>query len=212
LKEDIFSRYECHFGKCLAIDVSVGRIDELFEDFDSAASYVKKDLDQDFVDYLIESVREIGGYDFVIRINLPALVQERQRKRVRRSIKSYFRYLELLEKRKLKKLLWKSFLLFCLGMFLLTISMILKEKMGQSPGMVHELLTEGLTVAAWVSLWSVFTGLIFQIADITGNRRIFRRIAGCEVVFKTRKLSWAHHPDETREEHRPGSGLTGKAA
>jgi hypothetical protein len=72
---DIFSRYESHSTRRLAIDVSVGRIEELFEDFDSAASYVKKDLDQDFVDYLIESVREIGSYDFVIRINLPTKVR-----------------------------------------------------------------------------------------------------------------------------------------
>ena len=187
MKQDIFSRYESHSSRRLAIDVSVGRIEELFENFDSAASYVKKDLDQDLVDYLIESVREIGGYDFVIRINLPVHVLERHRKRVRKSIKSYFRYLELLEQRKLKRLLWKSFLLFCFGMFLLAISMTLKGNMDHLRGVVRELLTEGLTVAAWVSLWSAFAGLIFDFTGIVGNIRIFRRIASREVVFKERE-------------------------
>jgi hypothetical protein len=187
LKQDIFSRYETHSSRRLAVDVSVGRIEELFENFDSAASYVKKDLDQDLVDYLIESVREIGSYDFVIRINLPVHVLERHRKRVRKSIKSYFRYLELLEQRKLKKMLWKSFLLFFLGMFLLAVSMTLKGHLGYLSGVMGEVLTEGLTVAAWVSLWSAFAGLIFELAGIIGNIRIFRRIASRDVVFKERE-------------------------
>jgi len=194
LKQDIFSRYEPHSSRRLAIDVSVGRIEELFEDFDSAASYVKKDLDQDFVDYLIESVREIGSYDFVIRINLPVHVQERHRKRVRKSIKSYFRYLELLEQRKLRKMLWKSILLFCLGMFLLTISMLLKGNGGQVGGVMQELMIEGLTVAAWVSLWSAFARLIFELGSILSDIRIYRRIASREVVFKEREPAKISQP------------------
>ena len=212
MKEDISSRYESHSSRCLAVDVSVGRIEELFEDFDSAASYVKKDLDQDFVDYLIESVREIGGYDFVIRINLPQQVQERHRKRVRKSIKSYFRYLELLERQKLRKMLWKSFFLFCLGMLLLTISMSLKGNMGQLTDVMQELLVEGLTVAAWVSLWSSFGGLIFELAGIITDIRTYRRIASREVVFKTSILSRTLHTDEVRSDRLTDPGMMGKAA
>lgn len=187
MKQDIFSRYESHSSRRLAIDVSVGKIEELFEDFDSAASYVKKDLDQDFVDYLIESVQELGGYDFVIRINLPMHVQEKHRKRVRKSIRGYFRYLELLERRKLRKVLWKSFLLFSLGMVLLTLSITLKGNMAHLSGMTQELMTEGLTIAAWVSLWSSFASLIFELTTIVNDIRIFRRIASREVVFKERE-------------------------
>ena len=189
MKQDIFSRYESHSNRRLAIDVSIGKIEELFEDFDSAASYVKKDLDQDFVDYLIESVQEIGSYDFVIRINLPIHVQEKHRKRVRKSIKSYFRYLELLERRKLRKTLWKSFLLFCLGMLLLTVSLIFRGNAGYLSGLIQELLVEGLTIAAWVSLWAAFAGLIFELTGIIVDIRIYRRIAGREVVFKTSSFS-----------------------
>jgi len=199
LKEDIFSRYEPHSSRRLAIDVSVGKVEELFEDFDSAASYVKKDLDQDFVDYLIESVQEIGSYDFVIRINLPVLVQEKYRKRVRKSIRSYFRYLELLERRKLRKMLWRSTLLFSLGMLLLILSMTLRGSMQHLSGMMQELMIEGLTVAAWVSLWSAFGGLIFELANIITDIRIYRRIASREVVFKTSNLSKTLHSGEVKE-------------
>jgi hypothetical protein len=199
LKEDIFSRYEPHSSRRLAIDVSVGKVEELFEDFDSAASYVKKDLDQDFVDYLIESVQEIGSYDFVIRINLPVLVQEKYRKRVRKSIRSYFRYLELLERRKLRKMLWRSTLLFSLGMLLLILSKTLKGSMQHLSGMMQELMIEGLTVAAWVSLWSAFGSLIFELANIITDIRIYRRIASREVVFKTTNLSKTLHSGEAKD-------------
>ena len=191
MKEDIFSRYESHSGRRLAIDVSVGKIEELFEDFDSAASYVKKDLDQDFVDYLIESVREIGRYDFVIRVRLPVVVPERHRKRVRKSIKSYFMYLELLERRKLRKMFWKSFLLFLVGMLFLVLSMSVKGNMAHVTGVIRELTTEGLTIAAWVSLWSAFANLIFELGRIVSDIRIYRRIATREVVFKERE--WARN-------------------
>jgi hypothetical protein len=188
LKQDVLSRYESHSSRRLAIDVSVGKIEELFEDFDSAASYVKKDLDQDFADYLIESVREIHSKDFVIRINLPVQVNEKHRERLQRSIKNYFGYLEFLEQRKLRKMLWRSFLLFCLGMFLLVISITLKGNAGHLSDVMQELMIEGLTVAAWVSLWSAFANLIFELAGIIGNIRLFRRIADREVVFKTNIL------------------------
>lgn len=207
MKDDIFSRYEPHSDRKLAIDVSVGRVEELFEDFDSAASYVKKDLDQDFVDYLIESARELGGFDFVIRINLPMLVPERHRKRVRKSIRSYFRYLELVERRKLRKLLWKSSLLFGLGMFLLTVTMSLKGNLGQVSPFTRELLTEGLTVAAWVSLWHAFANLIFEMTGIMADIRIYRRIAGREVLFKTTTLSRALHLDEVKDKRHAGKSV-----
>ena len=185
MKQDVLSRYESHSSSRLAIDVSVGKIEELFEDFDSAASYVKKDLDQDFAEYLIESVREIRSKDFVIRINLPMQENEKHQERLQRSIKNYFRYLEFLEQRKLRKMLWRSFLLFCLGMFLLVISMTLKGNAGHLSSVMEELIIEGLTVAAWVSLWSAFANLIFELAGIIGNIRLFRRIAYREVIFKT---------------------------
>ncbi|MBW2465790.1 MAG: hypothetical protein JRF02_00685 [Deltaproteobacteria bacterium] len=200
MKQDILSRYDTHTGRRLAIDVSVGRIEELFEDFDSAASYVKKDLDQDFVEYLIECVREISRYDFVIRINLPAPVQENHRKRVRKSIKYYFRYLELLERRKLRRVLWRSFLLFCLGMFLLIISLNIRGSAEQFGALMQELLVEGLTVAAWVSLWTAFASLIFELTGIISDIRIYRRIAGLQVIFKTSNFSKAFNAKDIKED------------
>lgn len=184
MKQHISSRYESYSSTQLAIDVSVGRIEELFEDFDSAASYVKKDLDQDFVEYLIDSVKEIRKHDFIIRINLPHHVQDKYYDRLRKSIKNYFSYLELLERRKLKKMLLRSSLLFGLGMSLLAISMLLHGNVQHLKGVMQSLMSEGLTVAAWVSLWSASANLIFELPGIFTDIKMFRRIGSREVIFK----------------------------
>jgi hypothetical protein len=212
VKQDIFSRYESHSSKRLALDISVGKIEELFENFDSAASYVKKDLDQDLVEYLIESVREIGSYDFVIRINLPTLVQEKYRKRVRKSIKGYFMYLELLERRKLRKMFWKSFLLFILGMLLLALSFLMKENMEQLSGVMLELMSEGLTVAAWVSLWNAFASLIFELSGSLADIKIYRRIASRDVVFKPNNMSRKLERGSAKENRVNGTGVLNHTA
>ncbi len=101
-------------------------------------------------------------------------------------MKNYFRYLELLQWRKLRKMLWKSLLLFGLGMFLLTVSIILQGSTELLSDMMQDLIIEGLTVAAWVSLWSSFAILIFEFTGTIADIRIDRRIAGREVIFKSR--------------------------
>ena len=65
--------------------------------------------------------------------------------------------------------------------------------------MMQELLVEGLTVAAWVSLWAAFASLIFELASIIADIRIYRRIAGREVIFKTSNFSKTLQAGEARE-------------
>jgi hypothetical protein len=198
MKQDILSRYDTDTENRMVIDVSVGRVGELYEDYDSAASYVRKDLDQDFVDYLIESAQELRKTDFLIRINLPTQVEEGHRQRVRQSMVNYFRYLEGLARNRLRRMIWKSFFLFCLGAYLLVLSMVLAKNLGPAGGMVEKLVTEGLTVAAWVSMWNAFANVIFGFADIIGEIRTYRRIAGSEVLFAKQEMTGDSPKEEAK--------------
>ena len=78
-------------------------------------------------------------------------------------------------------------------MFLLTISLNLKGNVEHFGTMVEDLLIEGLTVAAWVSLWAAFANLIFKLTRIISEIRIYRRIAGIHVIFKTSNFSRTLH-------------------
>ena len=90
MKKAILSRYERTKKNEVIIDASVQAVEDLYNNFDRTAPYVKKDLDPEFVDYVIECVREIGTSDFVIRISLSNMPDEAVMGRVRTSIKRIF--------------------------------------------------------------------------------------------------------------------------
>ena len=81
------------------LDVSVQSAEHLYNDFDRTAPYLKKDLDQSFVDHLTDSVREIRDHDFVMRISLSQMPDEKVMERVRKSIKTFHTYLRDIELR-----------------------------------------------------------------------------------------------------------------
>jgi hypothetical protein len=182
MKETVIDRYEVTQNQEVIIDVSVGKIEELYEDFDSAATYVKKDLDQDFVDYLIESVREILPSKYIIRINLPARQEDKKKMRVKKSIKNYFLYLEELERRMLKMLFKRSVYYCGLGLLLLFFSLSHQEK--ETSSLFQQVFFEGLVIAAWVSMWQACANLIIHWGPYYRNIRIFRSIMAQEVVFQ----------------------------
>lgn len=64
------NRYEFTRDGRAIIDISVESISDLFNSFDKKATFTKRELDQDFVEYVIDCVKEIGEVDFVIRITI----------------------------------------------------------------------------------------------------------------------------------------------
>ncbi len=54
------ARYDISSDNHFIIDVNIPGPDDLFEKFDENASFYKKDLNSEFVRYLLECVDEIG--------------------------------------------------------------------------------------------------------------------------------------------------------
>jgi hypothetical protein len=46
------------------------RVEDLYNDFDKSAPYIRRDLDQDLADYLIGCARELGRVTFKILFTL----------------------------------------------------------------------------------------------------------------------------------------------
>ncbi len=59
MKMDVMSRHEFTEDDLVIIDASAHTVEDLYNNFERTYDYIKKDLDQDFVDYLICCVREI---------------------------------------------------------------------------------------------------------------------------------------------------------
>lgn len=184
MKQAILQRYENTPDQKIIIDVSVGGIQELYEDYDSAASYIKKDLDQDFVEYLLTAVREIRSHAFVIRINLPAVEAEQKKQRLAKSLNHYFAYMEEVKKHEIRKLLKRSLAYFFLGITFLLISLTFSLETMQCLRLGRQIFQEGLVIGAWVSMWQAFANLLFQWGPLRQDIRIYRRIGAAPVIFQ----------------------------
>jgi hypothetical protein len=184
MKVPITSRYEFTDKKEVIIDVSVQTVEHLYNNFDRTAPYTKKELDYELVDYLVDSVREIRKHNFIIRISLAKPPDKTLTDRVRKSINTYYAYLKELEFRSLKTMFKRSAILFAVGLVILAMAIEVTRRLSMQQGVLTEVFAQGLTVAAWVSLWEAMANLFLEWGPHRKNIRLFNRIINAPVVFR----------------------------
>ncbi|KPK45315.1 MAG: hypothetical protein AMJ65_00230 [Phycisphaerae bacterium SG8_4] len=184
MKRTIEDRYERTEDGQIVLDVSVQSVEHLYNDFDRTAPYLKKDLDQAFVDHLTDSVREIRDRDFVIRISLSQMPDEIVMERVRKSIRTFHTYLRDLELRAVAALLRRSSVLFVIGLVLLALAIEVTRRVSSDEGVLAGVFAQGLTIAAWVSLWEALANLFLEWHPHRQNIRLYGRIMNAPVVFR----------------------------
>lgn len=184
MKKSIISRYELTEKNEVIIDASVRSVEDLYNCFDRTAPYLKKDLDQEFVDYVTDCMREIGKRDFVIQISFSSMPDESGLDRVRRSIRTYFQYLQETERRELAAMLRRSLVLFGIGLALMVPAIMATRRFSSNEGVLAEVFAQGLTVAAWVSLWEAIANLFIEWLPRRQNIKRFRRVINATVIFR----------------------------
>lgn len=183
MKKQILDRYCRNQDEKLVIDIAAGRLEDLFNDFDRHAPYRKKELDQDLVEYIIDSVSEIGGEDFIIQFRLKTLSDPNLTSRVKTSVHNYFLYLKELELRELARMKRSSFILFFIGVVILTLSVGVNQKIPGHETVIGNIFAEGLNVAAWVSLWNAIATYLVNWAPHRQQIRMYERISAAPVLF-----------------------------
>jgi hypothetical protein len=184
MKKPIISRYETTKNNEVIIDASVRLVEDLYNNFDRTADYLKKDLDQEFVDYITDCVREIGKRAFIIRISLSTMPDNTVMDRVRRSIRTFFLYLQETERRQLRAMLRRSLVLFAIGLALLVLAIAATRRFSPYEGVLAEVFAQGLTVAAWVSLWEAIANLFIEWYPHRQDIRRYERITNVSVMFR----------------------------
>jgi len=184
MKKAIIDRYELTEKNEVIIDASVRSVQDLYNCFDRTAPYLKKDLDQEFVDYITDCVREIGKRDFVIRISFSSMPDETVMDRVRRSVRTYFHYLQETERRELAVMHRRSLVLFGIGLVLLVPAIAATRRFSSGEGVLAEVFAQGLTVAAWVSLWEAIANLFIGWYPRRQNIKRFCRVVDTTVIFR----------------------------
>jgi hypothetical protein len=183
-KRKVLERYERKADGTFILDVAAPKVEDLYEFYDRTAPYVKRDLDQDLVEYLIACARELRSEDFVIRLTLESSPGEDQLARVKNSITNFFSYLTEMERHKTHNLVRRSMVLLGIGLGIFAISVWVNAVVEASPGVVQNVLAEGLTVAAWVSLWESLAIFIIDWGPQRRNIKLYDRLAGASVELR----------------------------
>jgi hypothetical protein len=183
MKKEILDRYARTEAGAVIIDISTGNVEELYNEYDWYAPYVKKELDADLAEYITESVEEIGSTPFVIRFHIHAPLKAELTSRLQRSVSNYFRYLRELEIRDFRKMVRRSFYLFLIGLAFITASIWINTLYENSMGVLQKVFAEGLTVAGWVSLWEAVALFLIDWMPHRKKIRMYARIAASRLEF-----------------------------
>ena len=184
MKKKILERYRQTAEGHINIDISAGRIEDLYNNFDRLSPYVKKELDPELVEYLIDSVSEIGRREFIITFHLTAGSDDYLLSRVRTSIRNYFLYLKELEKKALAQMIRRSLIYLSIGCVIFSVTLWINQQFDGPKGVFISILSEGLTVASWVSFWQALANFIINWSPHRGKIVLYQRIACAAVEFK----------------------------
>ena len=183
MEKNILERYSRSGEGQVIVDIAASRIEELYNNYDRSAPYVKKDLEPDLVGYMVDCVRELGEEPFALHVSLDTAVDDEQMSRLKISINTYFLYLKDLKVRELKDMFRTSLILLVIGVAVLTLSVWLNQLIEQNETVVSRVFAEGLTVAAWVSLWEALATFLINWLPHRRQIRLYERIAEAPVVF-----------------------------
>jgi hypothetical protein len=183
MKSTILERYPRAPDGRYIIDITAGRVSDLYNDFDKLAPYVRKELGQDLVEYITDSVRELGREAFTIRFHLVEPPDEAMMGRVTTSINSYFLYLKTIELHELGRVIRASLIYLVVGIALLFLTVWVNEKLTPDAAVLSRVFSQGLTVAAWVSLWEALATFLVNWTPYTRQISMYERIAGAPVQF-----------------------------
>lgn len=183
MKKNILDRYSRTPDNRLVIDIAAGKVEDLYNNFDRHTPYVKKELNRGLAEYIIDSVGEIGKEDFVIQFSLTELPASDLIARVETSIHDYFSYLKELELRELARMTRSSLVLLLVGALFLFMSIWISQKTAGLESITIHVFVQGLTVAAWVSLWNAIAAFLIHWAPHRLRIKMYERIARAPLLF-----------------------------
>lgn len=181
-KKTILDRYPRAADGSVIVDIAAAKIEDIFNNFDKATPYTKKDLDTDFFTYLVDCVREIGNVPFLIEITLDTKPDEARWQSAIEGIRNYFIYIRELKIRELKMQYRTSLILLTLGVGVMMLSIWVHRIFGPESDLFSYVFAEGLTVAAWILMWESLAGFLIQWPPYRRDIRSYKRIAHAAIT------------------------------
>lgn len=176
------NRYKLADGKHW-IEVRIHSPQQLFDARDPAP-FRERDLDDDFVEYILASAREVsarGPLKIAIHIEEPEK-DPLSRTVIKESIHEFFSYKIELQRSELRAFLRRSQIGLIFGLATLFIFLASAQRIPISPIPNNwNILREGLVIFGWVSVWKPIELILFGWYPLFEILRIYQRLLEAEI-------------------------------
>lgn len=183
-KQSVQGRYERDMHGTLCLDVAADKAEDLYNNFDRNAPYIRRDLNQDLADYLTDCAEELLPQTFAIRFTFNRHHDEDTLERIRRSVAAYFQYLAGKERVQMQKMFTRSTLFVLVGIAMLVSSVLLTRWLGVERGVTANVFAEGVNIAAWVALWEALAVFLVDWYPRRKQMRIYMTLAQAPLLFR----------------------------
>ena len=180
MKKHIIERYDRNENNEVVIKIAAKNIEDLYSYYDKESSFSKKDLDEELVDYIIDSAKEIGNEEFVLKFYLEKKLDDTLKEKIRGSVKNFFQYLQELELKQMDEEFKNAGILILIGFVFVAISIVIDRE----TNIIWEILSEGVMVAGWVSLWEAMATFLIKWFPKRKKHKLFNKISLAKVEFE----------------------------
>lgn len=164
------------------IEVRVRSPQQLFDARDPAP-FRERDLDDDFVEYITASARELpanGSLKIAIDVEEPE--KELPKDSIKEAIHEFFAYKIDLQRSDLRAFAKRAQLFLVLGALLLVALLSIAQNLPvASPPGALSILREGLVIFGWVSLWKPIELILFDWVPMLEKLRLYKRLLQADI-------------------------------
>lgn len=166
------------------ISLSLRNYEEIYNPFDFS-QYKKRDMDEDFLDYIYNSSLDIPlEHKIKLKFNLKEKAYDEEKsKNLKNAIKNNYTWRHAIINNKLKDKLKECALLFLVGAIFLVLAFLVLPLI-QSGGTLTDLLVESFSIIGWVFLWDLVEILAFEVTKLNKKKKYLNRLINSRVEFE----------------------------
>ena len=166
------------------ISLSLRNYEEIYNPYDFS-QYKKRDMDEDFLDYIYDSSLDIPlNHKIKLLFHLKdKAYNEEKSKNLKNAIKNNYKWRQTIILNKLKDKMKECALLFLAGSLFLVLAFLVLPLI-QNGGTVLDLLVESLSIIGWVFLWDLVEILAFEVTKLNKKKKYLNRLINSRVEFE----------------------------
>ena len=159
---------------------------QLFDSRDPAP-FRERDLDDDFVEYIVASARE---FSISSPLKIVIYIEESETKNlprdsIREAIHSYLTYRIDMLRGDLKSYIKRAQLFLLIGLIVLAACIAAAQSLnGGNPPWPLGILREGIVVFGWVSIWKPIELILFDWYPLFEKLRLYKKLLATEIEIR----------------------------